>query len=285
LTSTPAIAVELLVDNAPLISIIMPIYNGEKYVAAAIHSVLDQSHENWELNIVNDGSTDSSRAVLQPFLSDSRINYFEQENQGVSVARNIGLDNATGDWIAFLDADDYLTTHSLKSRVNLLSKHPDAAFIDGEVDTYDNSLSSLVSSWAPSFAGQPLEALVFRTEQCFRCQSWMVRNTGSLVPFKVGMTHGEDLLFFIANASNGEYVHVKETVLFYRSGHVSAMNNLEGLEKGYRTLYHEIKLQCPEFNQAQLATLRKRYVRIIKRSYLKQARPFKALQVSKHFPS
>lgn len=89
----------------PLVSIIMPVYNKEKYVKKSIQSILDQTFTDFELIIVNDGSTDRSLEICESF-KDSRITIISVTNGGVSKARNIGLDNAKGEWIWFVDSDD-----------------------------------------------------------------------------------------------------------------------------------------------------------------------------------
>ncbi len=90
----------------PLVSVIIPVYNGERYLAEAIDSVLAQTHRPVEIIVVDDGSTDGTAAVLEPYRD--KIRYVYQENQGVSVARNAGLKAAQGQFVLFLDADDYL---------------------------------------------------------------------------------------------------------------------------------------------------------------------------------
>ena len=88
----------------PLISVIIPTYNRARYVTRAIDSALAQTYKNYEIIVVNDGSTDNTREVLEPYFT--KINYVYQDNQGVSSARNTGIQHATGEWIAFLDSDD-----------------------------------------------------------------------------------------------------------------------------------------------------------------------------------
>lgn len=89
-----------------MVSVIMPVYNIEKYVAESIKSVQNQTYSNLELIIVNDGSTDNTENVAKDFLSDKRIKCFHQNHKGVSTARNTGIKVATGNYIAFLDGDD-----------------------------------------------------------------------------------------------------------------------------------------------------------------------------------
>lgn len=100
-----------------MISVVMPAYNVENYIAESIQSVLNQTYEDWELIVVNDGSTDNTEKVIRSF-SDARIRLINQENQGVSVARNVGIDNAKGDYICFLDSDDLYKPEFLELMIN-----------------------------------------------------------------------------------------------------------------------------------------------------------------------
>lgn len=95
--------------NNPLISIIVPVYNAEKTLNRCVDSIVVQTFTNWELLLINDGSKDHSGEISDKYaLKDSRIRVFHKENGGVSSARNVGLDNARGEWITFCDADDYV---------------------------------------------------------------------------------------------------------------------------------------------------------------------------------
>ena len=94
-------------SNENLVSVIMPAFNVEQYIAESVESVKKQSYQNWELIIINDGSTDDTRALAEKYSSnDQRIRCISKENEGVAVARNTGLAQAKGSYIAFLDADD-----------------------------------------------------------------------------------------------------------------------------------------------------------------------------------
>lgn len=92
-----------------LISVIIPVYNVEKYLSACLDSLLAQTYPRWQAVCVNDCSTDGSLQILRKYAAkDSRFVVVEQNNQGMSMARNNGLKQATGDWIYFLDSDDCL---------------------------------------------------------------------------------------------------------------------------------------------------------------------------------
>lgn len=102
-------------------SIIIPVYNVEPYLRECLDSVLRQTYSDWEAICVNDGSTDSSARILQEYTSrDNRIKVITQPNGGLSAARNTGLDNATGDYLLFLDSDDWLEPNALEVINNAL---------------------------------------------------------------------------------------------------------------------------------------------------------------------
>lgn len=93
-----------------LISIIVPVYNVEEYLKQCLDSILGQTYRNWELILVNDGSTDSSGLICQEYAEkDARFRYFEKENGGQSEARNYGIEQAQGEYLTFVDSDDWVT--------------------------------------------------------------------------------------------------------------------------------------------------------------------------------
>lgn len=106
------------------ISIIIPVYNSEKFLGKCLDSVVAQSYADFEVLLINDGSTDTSGAICDDFASkDKRINVLHKKNGGVSVARNLGLDNAKGEWICFVDSDDYLEISYLKALIDSIKNN------------------------------------------------------------------------------------------------------------------------------------------------------------------
>lgn len=107
----------------PQISVIMPVYNGEKYLREAINSILNQTYKDFELIIINDGSTDDSRSVINEFL-DNRIIVIEQSNNGLARTLNIGAANCKGKYIARMDQDDISDPNRFLIQFNYLESHP-----------------------------------------------------------------------------------------------------------------------------------------------------------------
>ena len=116
------------------VSIIITVYNYAEYVAQAIQSALDQSYANKEVVVINDGSTDNSSEAIKPFLE--QVTYIEQENQGVVAARNNGAAASSGEYLLFLDADDYLSADYLEHAVKVLDENPQVAFVYGDINVF-----------------------------------------------------------------------------------------------------------------------------------------------------
>lgn len=125
-----------------LVSIVTTLYNYRNYIGDLIESALNQFYVNWELIIVDDGSTDDPLEVIQPYLSDERIIYIaSKKNQGYSVAKNVGIKNTKGNYIVMIDADDMLTCNSIGCRKEALDKHPEKLWCHGEVLVVRNAES------------------------------------------------------------------------------------------------------------------------------------------------
>jgi glycosyltransferase involved in cell wall biosynthesis len=119
----------------PFYTIIIPLYNKEAHIKATLDSVLAQTFENFEVIIVNDGSTDRSMDIISTF-KDKRIQIINKKNEGVSTARNLGIKNAKGDFIAFLDADDIWYPTHLEDLKNLIAHFPNCGLYCTAYETY-----------------------------------------------------------------------------------------------------------------------------------------------------
>ncbi|MFC5711771.1 glycosyltransferase family 2 protein [Thalassorhabdus alkalitolerans] len=122
-----------------LISVVMAVYNEETYVAEAVSSILNQTYKNFEFIIVNDGSTDNTKSILEQY-KDSRIKILElPKNIGVANARNIGVKNAIGDWIAVQDADDVSLPNRLEECASFIKEHPRISAVSSLIECIPGS--------------------------------------------------------------------------------------------------------------------------------------------------
>ena len=125
------------ITRSATVSVIMPTFNRSALLPKAIESVRRQDYEAWELIVVDDGSSDDTQAVLARFAGDSRIRCFRQENRGQASARNYGIREAHGAWIAFIDSDDQWLAHKLRKQMEYLAGNPDMDIVYGEVERID----------------------------------------------------------------------------------------------------------------------------------------------------
>ena len=114
----------MILSDVPLISIIVPIYNAEKYIRECVDSILDQTFIDFQVVLVDDGSTDSSSNICDEYaIKDKRVKVFHKINGGVSSARNLGLKNAQGKYVVFVDSDDWLLNDHVKHLIDSLEGH------------------------------------------------------------------------------------------------------------------------------------------------------------------
>lgn len=116
----------------PLLSIILPVYNGAPFLQRAVESVINQTLQSWELILVNDGSTDNTESICKEYLQkEKRIHYISQDNRGLSAARNAGFSYAVGQYIAFLDADDFISPTYYEQLIHEQKNHPADFIVTG----------------------------------------------------------------------------------------------------------------------------------------------------------
>ena len=122
----------------PLVTVIMPVYNAERYMEQSIESIIAQTYQKWELLIVDDGSTDSSVQIMQEYCSrDRRIQMIlSTGNEGVASARNKGIQAAKGEYIAFLDSDDLWKAEKLEIQIHYMQEH-NCGFVYSAYDVID----------------------------------------------------------------------------------------------------------------------------------------------------
>lgn len=195
---------------------VIPLFNKRQSILRAVDSVLAQSYEDFELIVVDDGSTDGGADLIRG-LNNTRIRIIVQENQGVSCARNNGVANADSDWIAFLDADDEYLPDFLKETTALIKKYPDdfLAFVGSDYDS-GNTTKKVVATQTGIYDYYSL----FRNQRSPVCSSSVLVNKCSFE--KVGgydpaLAQFEDWLLYFKLANVGLFGYVVNKLAVYHT--------------------------------------------------------------------
>jgi len=199
-----------------LLSVIITVFNAEKYLFQSIESILTQTYHNFELIIINDCSTDGSKTIIETF-NDERIKYYENnQNKGIVYSRNRGLDLAKGDYIGMLDADDIAFKDKFEKQINYLSNNPEYGMIGSWVKLIDEDGVSLNKEWKlksgfeciPSimlFKNYFLQSAVLYTKECIKKYR-----------FKEGFDILEDYVIWLEILKNYKGYSLQESLVYYR---------------------------------------------------------------------
>ena len=234
------------------LSIIVPVYNVEKYVNRCIDSILNQDYKNIELILVDDGSTDKSGQICDSYRYDSRVKVFHQENYGVSTARNLGIDVTNGDYLLFLDADDWLTDNAL-SKIVYNSNDADLVmygaynYIELENNSYKLTKRVDFSGKNHPYPVRDKYKEIFEKSGVL-WNKLIKREIISDLRFDINLRYGEDVLFLCKVLDNvkSAYIIPEEFYYYYnnRSGNVvSARIDARSLEliEGAKEIYDILK--------------------------------------------
>lgn len=203
-----------------VVSVIVPVYNVEKYLEKCIKSVLEQTHQNFELILVDDGSPDKSGKICDRYAaSDSRISVIHKENGGLSSARNAGIDVATGDYLLFLDSDDFINIHTLEISVRNCIENNCEVCIFSSFDTPDhdipfcNDVSNNVKVYKTDYILQNYNSFqsFFNKSACNKLYS---KNIFKTLRFPLGLLH-EDTAIILQAYYNAEQICETDAVMYY----------------------------------------------------------------------
>ena len=208
-----------------LVSVIIPVYNGDRYIEEAIDSILMQTYPDWEIIIVDDGSTDNTPNIIEKY--GDYLKYFRQANQGVAASRNLGLSKARGEYIAFLDQDDVFLPHKLETQVNVLVENPGLGMVNSgwEIIDRNGNFRAAVEPWQqiPQLSCQDLIVWkpVFLGAMLFR-KSWL---QGTL-RFDTSLEQTPDVDLVLKLAALGCHAAwLKQTTVKYRQHENNASRN------------------------------------------------------------
>lgn len=220
-------------EQKQLVSVVIPLYNTEKYIEETMQSILDQTYKNIEIVIVDDGSKDQSPSIVKNLAEKypGQVKYVHQKNQGVSVARNTGIENASGEYVAFLDSDDLWHPTKIEKQVESMHKNNMDACYCGYMNFYEE-IGEKVEHTTNFIKGDMAKA--FLTHQVVaQTSTWIFKRSIVMdhnIRFTPECSWGEDLefLFKLMSVTNVCYVH--EYLTYYR---ILSEGNLSSKYKDY----------------------------------------------------
>lgn len=223
-----------------VVSIIIPVFNGEMFLSVAIQSLIDQSFKEFELIVVDDGSTDNTKNVVENYINkDKRINYLYQNNSGVSKSRNKGIELAKGKYVCFLDSDDYYNNDFLEKMLYKITKDSADVCYCG----YNIVTSEFRKVKRTEFTDKNILEKYILGKVSIHTTGWMIERrvlTNNNIIFRVGVSWGEDIEFFCeVLAMAKKVVFVNEYLTNYR---VSFYDNrlsvfsIDKLDKDYESI-------------------------------------------------
>ncbi len=217
-------------NNLPTISVIVPAYNAARTILKTIESVQQQTFSDFELIVINDGSTDQTLELLGT-VEDPRIKIFSYENAGVSVARNRGIAHATGDFIAFIDTDDLWTSDKLELQLAAL-QHQEEAGVAYSWTSFMDEQGGAFHAAKPIFFEGNVHAQLLLCNFLNCGSNPMIRRQAieSVGGFDPKLTHGEDWEFYLRLAADWPFVVVPLPQILYRQTSDSASSKIEVME-------------------------------------------------------
>jgi glycosyltransferase involved in cell wall biosynthesis len=245
----------------PTISAVIPCYNGAPFLRETIDSTLNQTSPPLEVIVVDDGSTDDSAAIAQTYGSPVRV--IRQENQGESVARNRGMDEAQGEWVALLDADDRWLPHKLEQEIAALREAPqEVVCVYSDFVVFGSVRRQVVSCpmW-PVAAERRVRRLT--NPSILPGTAVIQTSVARKVRFPVGISHGEDQVFFMKLSDHGAILHVPESLTEYRKhAHQQTSQTGHGL-RVVAALWGWAKEHPEEFCAEEMLLLRRVFAELI----------------------
>ena len=225
-----------------LVSVIIPIYNGEDYILETVKSVQNQSYDNWELIVVNDGSTDNTLKIVESVKgNDNRIRIINKENTGVSDSRNRGADIANGEYLCFLDADDVFLPQNIYKKVLFLDENRQVGLAHANVELIDEQGDSLKKTLKGK-SGNILDSLLLWEEVNIPApSSIMVRKTvfENAGKWDVQFSTAADQDFFIRVAAITTVGSIDEILTQYRVLELSMSRNITVMERDHIGVYQK----------------------------------------------
>ena len=208
--------------SGPLISVIIPTFNCEKYIAQTIESVLKQTYRNFEIIVIDDGSTDNTKKVIEKFINSKKLRYIYQKNSGQSTARNKGIDESSGEYIAFLDADDFWKSEKLEKQVDVL-KNKKIGICYTDVEFMDDKTGEIIPVYRNRKHNQLRRGKIYKYLVFYNFIPFagiMVRKEciEKIGGFDKKIKMGDDWDLLLRLSVHYEFDYINEKLLLYRTG-------------------------------------------------------------------
>lgn len=216
-----------MVSRVPTVSVVIPLYNARRFVAEAVRSILKQSFGDFELIVIDDGSTDGSdRVVEEAAAGDPRLRLVRQENKGVSAAANHGMNLARGEFLARMDADDVSLPVRLEKQVAFLRDHPDHVLVGSMAMFIDEDGAPLYPMPGLKVSHEQIDAGMLAVEWTILQPSVMMRTEAvrRVGGYREDLRIHEDHDLFLKLAEIGKVANLPEVLLYYRQHPVSAVS-------------------------------------------------------------
>lgn len=214
-------------NSSPLVSVVMPVYNGEKYLAEAVESILNQTFRDFEFIIIDDGSTDGTAQILEQYgRGDSRIRICHQENAGVVAACNRGIGLARGKYIARMDADDIALRHRFQAQVGFLESNPDVALVGSAISFIDAEGRGHGQIMRYPTSDSAIRRILYYGN-CFAHPSIMMRRqaVSAVGGYRECCSPAEDYDLWLRLAERFKVANLAEPLLLYRIHHRQATSH------------------------------------------------------------
>jgi glycosyltransferase involved in cell wall biosynthesis len=240
----------------PRFSVVIPVYNAERFVGAALESVLAQTYGAAEIIIVDDGSSDNTAKIVEQYSDRMSIFYARQQNMGPSAARNHGVSLARGDWIAFLDADDLWYPNKLQTQRAFIADNPDAVLFWCEMDNIDDGGHAR----RDSRGRDPLAQIVFARPVCPLPSAVVMRKDifERTAGFNPVLRCYEDVEYFFRLASAFPVMYIPQKLCAYRKYDKQPdYLRMRGLVENWSVVNASLVLLCRD-DPARLTALRRR---------------------------
>ncbi|PLR75937.1 beta-1,3-N-acetylglucosaminyltransferase [Bacillus sp. V3-13] len=222
-----------MMNENHLVSVVIPLYNAEKYIGVTLESVVNQTYKNIEIVVVDDGSKDRSSTIVLEFQEKypEMIKYVYQQNQGVSVARNTGIYQAKGTYIAFLDSDDYWDQTKVEKQMKSISENKMDACYCGYINFMDETAEE--TKQEVKFIKGDLTKAFLTHQVLAQTSTWIIKKNilvRNNITFTPGVNWGEDLEFFFKVMSVTNVCYVDEYLTYYR---ILSTGNLSSKFRNY----------------------------------------------------